>query len=266
MKNKCFGLFLLISSVANAQTVKNLQKEIIERHGIEIIRPYGEHSDAYVIGDIGLEIFMGAFLVEAEKQRLSEGDRKRFFPVKMKIQVYPENWFPPGLGGRRTTPWVSDDGPDVGFHADGIKAGHESASATVSFIIKHFPLEGTNEALRGWATMQAIMDKIQHIKEQGVRIESCSFSTPSFIPSNCSISDVGRIAYETREKLLQGLINVAKAIEKGEEIRSAINITDVPWLKQDSNDQLWNKWLIDDESETENLILEYMERLRVAST
>ena len=79
-------------------------------------------------------------MVEAEQQGLSEGDRKRFFPVEMQIHVLPENWNP--LDDR-----VSYFGSDVGWSNSGIHVGHKSASGAVAFIIKHFPLEGTKEAL-----------------------------------------------------------------------------------------------------------------------
>ena len=107
---------------------------------------------------------------------------------------------------------VSYTGPDVAFYENDIKAGHKSSAGTVSFIIKHFPLEGTEEAaeldLRNWAVRKAIMDKIQYIRRQGVKVKSCPFL------NDCNLNDELDIAYSTQEKLLQGLINLAKAVKK----------------------------------------------------
>ena len=51
----------------------------------------------------------------------------------------------------------------------------------------------------------------------------------------------------------------------GNENRSKVNIISVPWFRQYPEDQPWNYWIANDESKTENLILEYMERLRIDS-
>ena len=103
------------------------------------------------------------------------------------------------------------------------------------------------------------MDKIQYAKEQGVKVESCAFAVVL-----CSLDYESNINYSMQEQLLQGLINLAKAIESGHDSRSKVNITSLPLSRQDFDHQSWNNhWTVDDEIETDNLILEYMERLRI---
>ena len=162
---------LLIGSVANAQkTIEELQAEIKQTHGIRIVR---STSDLSYVDDADFKFFLEAFLAEAEKQGLSEGDKKRFFPVRIRFKVYPENW---NLFDSQVCYGCSD----IAFNRNDLVIGHRSASGVVSFIIDHFPLEGTEEAaeleLRNRAVRQAIMDKVQYAKEQGVKVRSCIFA------------------------------------------------------------------------------------------
>ena len=263
MKIKFISMFILIGSVANANTIRELQTEIEQKHGIEIIKSYARPVDSWYVDDADFKSFLKAFLVEAEKQGLNEGNKKRFFPVRIRFVLYPENW----LSMASNVCLVCSD---VGFKSNNsnIHVGHRSASGGVSFIIEHFPLEGTEEAaeleLRNRAVRQAAMDKIRYIKEQGVEVQSCLFAEGS-----CDLDDESDIDYGTQEELLKGLINLAKAIKNGDENRSKVNIVPfAPWdwyLEDWDGYQSWNRWLVDDENETENLISEYMERLRIDS-
>ena len=76
------------------------------------------------------------------------------------------------------------------------------------------------------------------------------------------------IAYSTQEQLLQGLINLEKSITTGDENRSEITIAPFVGL---GVRLIWdgyysyNRWIVDDESETKKIIFEYMERLRTDS-
>ena len=159
------------------------------------------------------------------------------------------------------------------------EVGHRSAAETVSHLIELFPLQGTDEAvemaLRDRATKAAIVDKLQEIKAWDVDVRSCFGS----IRSSCIIGRESDIAYIVQEKLLQGLVNLAHDLENGEESRPSVSISDLSWLRywwrrselftQMPLEQSrlrryrsWNSWLRGDEGETEELILEYMERLR----
>ena len=264
IKIKLVSVFLLlgcvlIGSVANAKTIEELQTEIKQKHGIRILKSSGDPGKSWHIGDVDFTAFLEVFLAEAEKQGLNEGDKKRFFPVKIKFRVYPENWNP-------FDQQVCYICSDVAFSENNIDVGHESASGVISFIIEHFPLEGTEEAaeleLRNQAVRQAAMDKIRYIKGRGVDVQSCLF-----VDGLCDLDDESDIAYSTQEKLLQGLINLEEAIKNGDEDRSEVNI--IPfmgiWSWTDSKKQLYDRWFVDDESKTENLILEYMEQLRIDS-
>ena len=110
--------------------------------------------------------------------------------------------------------------------------------------------------LRNRAVRQAIMDNIQYIKGKGIEVISLDFGLLYYLDAKWII------AYSTQEQLLQGLINLAKDIENGNESRVTINITNDSWVLRNSDDQPWNRWFRGDERETENLILEYMARLR----
>ena len=61
------GIFLL-SSLANAQTITQLQTEITQKHGIEVIKPlYSEPGDSYYINDSAFRFFLEAFFGRSGK-------------------------------------------------------------------------------------------------------------------------------------------------------------------------------------------------------
>lgn len=260
MQIKFIGMFLLlIGLVANAQAITDLQTEIKQKYEIRIVKPYGDLGDPHYVDDDDFKSFLKAFLAEAEKQGLNEGDRKRFFPVEIELIIYLENW-------NFFDSQVCYTCADIAFEDNSIKVGHRSALAAVSFIIDHFPLEGTEEAirleLRNQAVRQAILDKMQYIEEQGVEIESCIF-----LVGKCDLDRYNEldIAYSTQEQLLQGLINLEESIANGDESRSKVSIAPVVGflvrLMWDGY-YSYNRWIVDDEGKTEELIAEYMARLQ----
>ena len=241
-------------AAATNSAITELQTEIRQKHGLEVLRSTVDPSRATYTKDSGFKFFLESFLDEAEKQALSEGDRKRFLPVKIDIIVNKENWNPFGPG----TAYLR---PDIGFSGNNaIEVGHRSAKAFVAFIIDRFPLEGTKEAaeldLRNKAVRRAIMDKVRYINSQGVEVRSCGV-----LAMLCALKDETDLVYSGQERLLQGLVNLAEAVENGSETRRKVNITVVPWFWQDSEDQTYNRWIENDERKTENLILKYMELL-----
>ena len=254
IKIKYLVITLPLSYIADAQTPANLQTEIKNKHGIHIVKSRAKPDSSAYLNEGSFNYFLTAFLNSAEQKELSKGDEKRFFPVRIKIRVYPENWNPLNLA-------VSYLGPDLAFDGNTLKVGHKSAEETVSFLITHFPLENNEEALelnlRNQAIRQAIIDKIKYARENGITVKSCSFSA-----SFCSLKEEADIAYSTQEKLLQGLINLEKAIDSGEETRTTVRITLLPWFWEGSQGQSWNRWFENDEQETENLILDYMFQLQ----
>ncbi len=249
---------LLVLSVANAETksVGALEADVKSKYGITIKKNHADRDDAWYVNDAAYLFFLDNFIAQAERQSLSQDGKKRFFPVELPLSVYPENW-------SHFDSTVSYIGSDIGFDDNSMHAGHKSARGAVQFIIANFPLEGTEEAfelgLRNLAVRTAIIDIVRDLASKGVDARSCNFSDYSAL---CYIEKMGDIAYDSQERLLQGLLNLQSAVDGGKEVRSRVNVTPLSWYWQDKDDRSWNRWFINDEKITRNKIEEYMNRLR----
>lgn len=248
-----------------AKTISDLQDELYAAYNVNVVRSNTpEHLRNVNVTDEDFHFFLRTFLNEAKKQDLAIGERKRFFPVQIDIQVVPENRH---SGLRYASSYLQND---VELYNNKLFVGHRSAAGAVKFVIERFPLEGTREALemylRNKATRQAIMDLIADIKSKGVFVESCIFAAHI-----CSLNSPHDIAYPTQEQLLQGLINLRASVESGEETRSIVNIEKdyvvrLPIPKRffpviPVRSVSWNRWFVDDEELTQEMIFEYMKKL-----
>ena len=235
------------------------KREIQQEYGIEV-QSEVNHRDFL--------FFLRNFLYEADRMGLNDRGRKRFFPVSIIIRVHPGA--------------VIKFKPNVHFMLgeNEIIAEHRSALATVSFIIRHFPLEGTEEArqleLRSGAINQAIRDKMRELERMGIDINySCTFFTGcqkyslvSERPHNPNrrTLDNSAIIYHEQEKLLQGLVNLVNDVEGGYESRREIDIIPhicfaVPYY---FGCRPWNRrFTKQDEHETEELIREYIDQINI---
>jgi len=248
----------LVFSFAYAETKDNndLKREIQSKYGIAVLSVGGNYDKSNYVSYKMYRFFFDNFIAQAKKLGLNVDGKKRFFPVEMPLIVYPENW-----DSRNSN--VSYFGPDIGFDDKGnMRAGHKSARGAVRFIMENFPLEGTKEAaeleLRNLAVRTAIMDIIQVLADKGVDVQSCIFSVSVL----CSINSMDYIAYNSQEKLLQGLLNLQADVDSGKEVGSLVNVAATYWPLLEIDERPWNRWFVNDEKTTRNKIVEYMDRLR----
>ena len=258
--------------------IKQLKKEIQSKYDFDVEAASGDCS----ISQNSFHIFLKKFFIEAKEGEL--GKRSIPFGKYKYIKVYP-NWrncknFSTNIFGKPRIQILKTN--VIGVRWD-------SASSLIRFL-KRFPLEGTDEAFRLQLRNMAVKQAIQDIFKDMEQVCGKVFMLKNTIDNAdfYSSKDSHSIYYPTQEKLLQGLLNHLPSIkEKCQQKKSSPHIIEITnqllhpykavWTLKFSNGYYYDKWnlqikfpkeewvsidYIDDETNTEKVISQYMEKLK----
>lgn len=243
------GAFLTPSQGRTTDWLDHAVGEIKLEYGLTIMTSEDATDSPWQMSESGWLSFLDSFQIEARAQKLNVNEKRRFFPVEFFLRVFPETQDKSYYSYFRTS--------RVGWDGNSLWVGHRSSAELISFLIENFPLEGTGQALqlelRNRAVRKAIMDKLGFFQGRDIDVYTCSFSA-----HRCVIKTENDIAYSTQEQFLQGLVNLEDAVEKGQEYRSRVEITSVPWIFQNEFQRSWDLWSIEDEKKVSRVIKRYM--------